>query len=760
VKGTPDARLLFPASGIWVGCASAQLFYGIPATILLIATFAIAVIFLVKRKSYFLQLFCLALFIGGVITGIHEEALHRDLFLSFKGSSISVVGVVTTDPQLSKSKIRGDFRAPQSATFYLRTKEVNREAIRVPILVSTTNHVNKLIPGTKIVFYGKVSDYRLNNASAFIFAKSDLRIISQPNRISKLTFQMRSALRDCMQGLPAAAMGLIPGIVIGDRTFQSVELTANMRATGLTHLTAVSGANLAIVAALVLALCRRVGVKGRTLWLIVALALSFFILLVRPSPSVLRAAVMTTVALTARATGNRSAALPSLGVAIGLLLIFNPFLATDPGFALSVSATAGLLLLAPKIENYLMRYLPKRLNLLAETLAIPISATIFSLPIVVAISGQLSLVSVFANLIVAPVIAPITIVGFFMSLISIPLPQISHLLGILIAPFAMWIAGVANFCADLPFAALRWSKGWMGVVSLVLLAIALRIILLALRNYSYLKFPMILILLLFMIFSTTRFGWPPKDWIMATCDVGQGDGVVLSLGANSAVVIDVGPDPTLIDSCLHELKVKNVELLILTHFHADHVEGLPGLLKGRKVNQVWLTTEPTPADEFLRVQQWLGNIPSTQIYRGARFKSQFVSLEVVWPDQKPILESPANNASIAIVGSIHGHSFFSAGDLELAGQEIVLNRLTGGVEILKVTHHGSKLQNQKLVQTLSPKLCLISVGADNPYGHPAPVTLDLLGHNCGATARTDRSGTLTVVGNPLRVVSTRKSIWR
>jgi competence protein ComEC len=760
VKGTPDARLLFPAIGIWVGCASAQLFYGTPATILLIATFVMTLIFLVKRKSYFLQLFCLSLFLGGVISGIHEEALHRDLFLSLKDSSIGVSGVVTTDPQLSKSKIRGDFRTPQSATFYLRTKEVNRQAIRVPILVSTASDVANLIPGTKIIFYGKVSDYRLNNASAFIFAKSELRIMSKPNRISRLTFKMRGALRDCLQGLPAAAMGLIPGIVIGDRTFQSVELTTNMRATGLTHLTAVSGANLAIVAALVLALCRRVGVKGRTLWLIVALALAFFILLVRPSPSVLRAAVMTTVALIARASGNRSAALPSLGVAIGLLLIFNPFLATDPGFALSVSATAGLLLLAPKIESYLMGYFPERLELLAQTLAIPISATVFSLPIVVAISGQLSLVSVFANLIVAPVIAPITIVGFFMSIISIPLPRVSHFLGVLISPFAKWIAGVANFCADLSFSTLRWSKGWMGVFSLVLLALALRMIYLILRRFTYLKLPIILFLVLFMFFSTTRFGWPPKDWILATCDVGQGDGVVISLGSNSAVVIDVGPDPNLIDNCLHELKVKNVELLILTHFHADHVEGLPGLLKGRKVQQVWLTTEPTPADEFLRVQQWLENTPSAQIYRGARFKSEFVSLEVIWPDQKPILESPANNASISIVGSIHGHSFFSAGDLESAGQEMVLNRITGGVEILKVTHHGSKLQNQKLMETLSPKLCLISVGADNPYGHPAPVTLDLLTHNCGAVARTDRSGTLIVVDNPLRVVSTRKSIWR
>jgi len=760
VKGRSDARLLFPAFGIWAGCASAQLFYGIPATFILIATFLISLIFLARKKSYFLQLFCLAIFLGGVITGIHEEALHRDLFLSFKNSSVGVVGVVTSDPQLSKSKIRGDFRAPQSSTFYLRTNEVNRQAVRVPILVSTTINVANLIPGTRISFYGKVSDYRLNNVSAFIFVKSKVKILNNPNSISQLTFRMRSALRDSLQGLPVAAMGLIPGIVIGDRTFQSVELTTNMRSTGLTHLTAVSGANLAIVAALVLALCRRFGVRGKTLWLIVALALAFFILLVRPSPSVLRAAVMTTVALAARASGNQSAALPSMGVAIGVLLIFNPFLATDPGFALSVSATAGLLLLAPKIENHLMKHFSKRLEFLAQMLAIPISATIYSLPIVVAISGQLSLVSVFANLIVAPVIAPITIVGFLMSLISIPLPQISHLLGVLISPFAMWIAGVANFCAGLPFSTLRWSKGWLGVFSLVILAITIRIIFLTLRSFTFLKLPMILILILIIIFSTTKFGWPPKNWLMAVCDVGQGDGVVLSLGLNSAIVIDVGPDPTLIDNCLHELKVKNIELLILTHFHADHVEGLPGLLKGRKVQQVWLTTEPTPADEFTRVKNWLGDIPNTQVYRGATFKSPSISFEVIWPDIKPILESRANNASISIVGSIYGHSFFSAGDLELASQEKVLERLTGEVEILKVAHHGSKLQNQKLVEKLSPKLCLISVGVDNPYGHPAPVTLGLLSHNCRAIARTDHSGTLAVVDKPLRVVSTRKSIWR
>lgn len=202
MKDIPDARLLFPAVGIWVGCASAQLFYGTPATFLLIATLVIALTFLLTKQSYVLQLFCISIFLGGLISGIHEEALHRDLFRGDTNSNIGVVGVVTSDPQLSKSKIRGDFRTTQSATFYLRTKEVNRRAVRVPILISTTNDVANLIPGTKISFYGKVSDYRLTNASAFIFIKSEVKILSRSNSISRLTFRMRSALRDAVQGLP------------------------------------------------------------------------------------------------------------------------------------------------------------------------------------------------------------------------------------------------------------------------------------------------------------------------------------------------------------------------------------------------------------------------------------------------------------------------------------------------------------------------------------------------------------------------------
>lgn len=760
MKDLADARLLIPALGIWIGSGAAQLFYGVPSYILLITTLILSIFFLVKRKKYVLRLLCISIFLGGLILGIHEIALHRNYFKDIQDSNVEIVGVVTSDPQLSKAKIRGDFRTTAMYTFNLRTKSANSFKLRVPLLLSTTNNVTKLMPGTQISFYGKVSDYRINNASAFIFIKSEIKIVKLPGSLAKLTFNMREALRNSVTGLPQSAMGLIPGIVIGDRTFQTVELNANMRKTGLTHLTAVSGANLAIVAALVLAVGKRFGIKGRKLWIIVGLALGFFILLVRPSPSVLRAAVMTSVVLMARAIGSRSAALPSLAVAIGLLLIINPFLAIDPGFVLSVAATSGLLLLAPQIENYLMKYFPERLNLLAQMIAIPVSATVFALPVVVAISGQLSLVSVFANLLVAPVIAPITIIGFVMSLISIPLPQISHILGILITPFAMWIAGVANFCSSLPFATLKWSKGWPGVITILTLLILMRIAFLLLRSYKFLKIPVTVIVILLLILSTTRIGWPPKDWFIAACNVGQGDGIVLSLGKGSAVVIDVGPDPLLINNCLKDLQIKKVELLILTHFHADHVEGLPGVLQGREVRQVWLSTESTPVDEYERVQNWLVNIPSTQIYRGATFKTSNLSLEVIWPDQKPIIESPANNSSITVIGSVNGHSFFAGGDLELAAQEEVLKRLKGSVEILKVFHHGSKLQNQMLVEVLAPKLCLISVGMDNPYGHPSSSALDLFSRNCGAVARTDRSGTLMVLANPLRVISARKSIWR
>ena len=221
-----------------------------------------------------------------------------------------------------------------------------------------------------------------------------------------------------------------------------------MRRVGLSHLTAVSGANFALVATFLFWLLQFFVRNLKNRLRLIFLILLLFIFLVRPTPSVLRAAVMTAVVLLAKFFGEKSLGISSLAAAITLLILLDPLQAIDPGFALSVLATAGILLLSPFIEQKLSRYI--KTQWIVQAIGIPVSATLFCLPVIVLISGQLSLVTVPANILVAPVIAPITVLGFVSAILSPFVTTISQLLFTIATPFAAWIVFVSHLMADIP----------------------------------------------------------------------------------------------------------------------------------------------------------------------------------------------------------------------------------------------------------------------------------------------------------------------
>ena len=191
----------------------------------------------------------------------------------------------------------------------------------------------------------------------------------------------------------------MPALVDGDDAQVDPSLQDAFRTTGLTHLLAVSGTNLTLVVGFLLALARWCRVRGRWLHLVAAFGIVGFVLLARTEPSVLRAAVMGTVGLVALGTDGRHRALRGLGTAVVVLVLLDPSLAVSAGFALSALATGGILLLAPPWRDALARWLPRWL---AEAIAVPAAAQLACTPLVAAISGQVSLVAVVANLLVAP----------------------------------------------------------------------------------------------------------------------------------------------------------------------------------------------------------------------------------------------------------------------------------------------------------------------------------------------------------------------
>jgi competence protein ComEC len=572
-------------------------------------------------------------------------------------------------------------------------------------------------------------------------------VIEPPGPLFRGAARVRRAIRSVVADHPVGPRALVPALVDGDDAGMPESLSDDFRTSGLTHLLAVSGTNLTLVVGSLLILARWVGVRARGLVLVGMVGVLGFVLLARTEPSVLRAATMGTVGLIGLGHHGRRRGTRALGAAVLLLLLFDPWLALSPGFALSGLATAGILWLAPGWRDRLVRWLPRWV---AEAVAVPLAAQLACTPLVAAISGQVSLVAVLANLLAAPAVGPATVLGLAGGLAGL----VSLTVGRLVAAPAAWCAGwiitTATRAADLPVAAVGWSAEPLGIAGLTLLCVLLALVLGALlaRRIAAVAFGMLLAAMVLVPLPTP--GWPPDGWVMVACDVGQGDGLVLNAGAEGAVVVDAGPDVRAIDKCLRRLGVQRVPLVVLTHFHADHVDGLRGVVRGRRVGAIEVTSLAEPASGVRLVQREAARagVPIQQAAYGESRRLGPLRWQVLAPSREPSAdsESPPNDSSVVLLVETRGVRILMMGDEEESSQTTLL-RQNGGLraDVLKVAHHGSASQAPGLVRATGARLAVISVGIDNDYGHPAPSLMALLHASRMQVARTDRDGDVAVV---------------
>jgi competence protein ComEC len=572
------------------------------------------------------------------------------------------------------------------------------------------------------------------------------RVVSGPDVWWDAAAAVRRAVREAVSGRDADSRELVPALVVGDDGGLDPDLAEDFRTTGLTHLLAVSGTNLTLVVGFLLVLGRWAGVRGRWLYALGVVGIVGFVLTARAEPSVVRAAAMGAVALVGMGRNGRSRGVRALGVAVLGLLLLRPQLAVTAGFALSALATAGILLLAPVWRDALMRWTPRWV---AEAVSVPLAAQVACTPVVAALSGQVSLVAVGANLLAAPAVAPATVLGLaggLLGLLWMPL-------GVVVAAPAAWSAGwiiaVARWGAAVPTAAIDWGTGPLPLAALTvlcLLSVPLAPRLLA-RPGSTLACTGLLVVV--MAARPPTPGWPPEGWVLAMCDVGQGDGLVLRAGPGSAVVVDAGPDPAAMEACLDRLEVTRVPLVVLTHFHADHVGGLAGVLDGREVGSVEATALLEPVGGVRDVEAAAGSAPEPAAYGLTRRVGE-VTLQSVWPRPGAAPgdagESAPNNASVVLLAEVAGVRILLTGDVEPSAQSALARDLGGlRVDVLKVPHHGSRHQDVDWLTSLGARLALVSVGEGNDYGHPAPDLLAALSATGAQVWRTDLAGDVVVV---------------
>ncbi|MCW7943604.1 membrane protein, partial [Streptomyces hygroscopicus] len=394
---------------------------------------------------------------------------------------------------------------------------------------------------------------------------------------------------------------------------------------------------------------------------------------------------------------------------------------------------------------------------LAEALAAAAAAQALCAPVVAVLSARVSLVAVPCNLLAELAVAPATVLGFAaLAAAPVAMPLAKGLAWYASWP-AGWIADIARTGASLPGGGVDWPGNWTGALLLAAVTAVVVRVGRMMVGHPWLTGACALVLLLVVVRPPplTRMitGWPPAGWRFAMCNVGQGDATVLAAGEGAAVVVDAGPDPTPVDRCLTALGVTRVPLLVLTHFHADHVAGLPGVLRGRSVGAIETTGFEEPPDQaaFVRAQAGARHIPVMRANAGERRRTGPLDWQVLWPppDPAPAPDGP-NDASVALLARSAGLTLLLLGDLEPPAQQALLRSAAGAqlgpVDVLKVAHHGSAYQDPELIRRVAPRLALISCGKGNPYGHPAPGTVAALRDEGALVLRTDEDGTIAVVG--------------
>jgi competence protein ComEC len=586
---------------------------------------------------------------------------------------------------------------------------------------------------------------------------------------------------------PQAA--LLTGILLGVETGIPTDLMEAFSATGTAHIIAISGFNISIIAGLFSRLARHLFGKQRAMPVALA-GIIVYTILVGASAAVVRAAIMGCLYVIATHYGRQTDALTSLIAAATLMTLINPQTLWDLGFQLSFAATLGLIVYTPLLQSWFERLLSKALSpgtakrsieVLNDALIVTLAAQITTMPIIVYSFRQLSLVTLLSNFLVLPAQPGVMLWGGLATIAGLVWLPLGQVLGWIAWLFLTYTVRAVEITASVPYASLNLGHVSPGIVWLYYGLLA-GVTLMGRQAPSRLKSlwrrlaarlpgkALIASLALAAILVWIAVASLPDGKLhVVFFDVGEGDAIFIETPRGQQILVDGGPSPTTLIGALGRSMPfwdRSLDLVILTHADEDHIAGLIPVLERYRVGQVLDSGYEHDSPTY---QRWLElieekGIPIHLARAGMRIETgDGVELVVLHPGPE-LMEytaADANNNSVVVRLATEQVSFLLSGDVEEAAEAMLVasgQELTSTV--LKAPHHGGNTSSSAaFLKAVAPELVVISVGADNRFGHPSPQALERLEEAVGEEhiLRTDENSDIEVATDGKRVwIKTRR----
>lgn len=730
--------------------------------LLLLAGLALLVLSICLSLKWYLLPFLLSFLVGVLIVSLANSSLEKSLLLKLAKQNKDVVaqGVVLSQPEKKGKRLFFDFRIEKvkADDQYLKISEATAAVVELKKPLQAER-------GSKLKIEGQLKLPKPSSSGSFdyqeylrhryiqtSFMASSSQIDISPTQNNFLfkaaSLVHRRVVQTTCQFLKGDRAGLLLGILIGDTEKISDSLQEDFRLTGLTHILAVSGLNVGMLVVILLFVLRFFRLKPTAQFVIVISVVTFYALVTELEPSVLRASVMAALAMGAWLFGRKNDLIAAISAAAILLLLVDPFLIYNPSFQLSFAATLAILFLQPLISQKLKVLGPRLKELVAVTLA----AQLGVLPILVYFFNQLSVISILANVLVVPVTFLLLILGIVALVISFISQVLAGIVYFVAEILLDYMILTAHFLARFPAAAFYLTKpSFWAVLGYYLLLAGAFFMLKKFKKGFKLSTLVIFALACLLVASCmqAREGLAPDKLTVTFFDVGQGDMALIRSPEGKNILIDGSESGNVAVGDLNRSGVGKIDLLILSHPHYDHVGGLANVLESFPVGTVLDAGFPHPSFSY---RSFLKKIDEKDIsYKLARSPQSLelgkLKIAVFYPDKlMEGTDSDANNNSVVTKITYQDFSVLLVGDVEKEAEDKLLALQENlKADVLKMPHHGSQNGAElAFLKQVSPRVAIISVGAGNPFGHPAKTTLERLESLGTKIYRTDEDGTITV----------------